>query len=281
MGLTMEQQKAVASQMAKRYRQASKKKKGQIIEQYMGLTACTRHHAAWRLRCWGTTVWDRHDGRLVKIVVGQRRRRRHTRRVYDRQTVAALTKLWRHFGYLCGKRLAATLRLWLWLPNYERLGRTQSPQDRAHPRDPREAAAHQPATIDRLLRAEKHMELSRFGGQVISAVRDSGRETHSRCPRPARHLPLSRQQLPLQPPQPRPHEIDKQPTMDPISRPDPCDDDVRGNLRWIFTSTCVAAAPLVTGGATGIGRAISEAFIDNGAAGPRSATAPAPSPLRS
>jgi hypothetical protein len=38
MGLTMEQQKAFASQMAKRYRQASKKKKGQIIEQYMGLT---------------------------------------------------------------------------------------------------------------------------------------------------------------------------------------------------------------------------------------------------
>ena len=38
MGLTMKQQKAFASQMAKRYRQASKKKKGQIIEQYMGLT---------------------------------------------------------------------------------------------------------------------------------------------------------------------------------------------------------------------------------------------------
>ena len=77
MGLTMEQQKVVASQMARRYRQASKKKKGQIIEEYMGLTGCTRHHAAWLLRCWGTTVWDRHDGQLVKIVVGQRRRRRH------------------------------------------------------------------------------------------------------------------------------------------------------------------------------------------------------------
>ena len=31
MGLTMEQQKVVASQMARRYRQASEKKKGQII----------------------------------------------------------------------------------------------------------------------------------------------------------------------------------------------------------------------------------------------------------
>ena len=82
MGLTMEQQKAVASQIARRYRQASKKKKGQIIEEYMGLTGCTRHHAAWLLRCWGTTVWDRHDGQLVKIVVGQRRRRQLPNRFF-------------------------------------------------------------------------------------------------------------------------------------------------------------------------------------------------------
>ena len=50
-------------------------------------------------------------------MVGQRRSRRRTARVYDQQTVAALSKLWRHFGHLCGKRLAATLRLWL--PHHE------------------------------------------------------------------------------------------------------------------------------------------------------------------
>ena len=71
----------------------------------------------WLLRCWGTTVWDRRAGRPVKIVVGQRRSRRRTARVYDHQAVAALTKLWHHFSYLGGKRLAATLRLWL--PHYE------------------------------------------------------------------------------------------------------------------------------------------------------------------
>ncbi len=37
-------------------------------------------------------------------------------------------------------------------------------------------------------------------------------------------------------------------------------------MRWTCTSTCAGAAALVTGGATGIGRAISEVFIDNGAA---------------
>lgn len=64
----------------------------------MGLAGCAHHHAAWLLECWGTTVWDRQNGRAVKIVVGRRRRRRHSRRIYDAQTVAALTKLWRHFG---------------------------------------------------------------------------------------------------------------------------------------------------------------------------------------
>ena len=105
MGLTMEQRKAVASEMGTRYRQASKKQKGQIIEGYMGLTGCARHHVGWLVACWGTRVWDRHDGQLVKIVVGQRGRWRHTRRVYEVQTVAALTKLWRHFGYLCRQAL--------------------------------------------------------------------------------------------------------------------------------------------------------------------------------
>ena len=57
MGLTMDQQKGVAGEMAKRYRQASKKKKGQLIEEYQELTGCTGHHAAWALRCWGTAVW--------------------------------------------------------------------------------------------------------------------------------------------------------------------------------------------------------------------------------
>ena len=75
----------------------------------MELTGCTRHHAAWLLRCWGTSVWDQRGGRPVKIVVGQRRARRRTPRVYDQEVIAALIKLWHHFGYLCGKRLAATL----------------------------------------------------------------------------------------------------------------------------------------------------------------------------
>ena len=67
MGLTMDQQIGVAREMAKRYRRASKKKKGQLIEEYMELTGCTRHHAAWLPRCWGTTVWDQRASWWVPI----------------------------------------------------------------------------------------------------------------------------------------------------------------------------------------------------------------------
>ena len=69
MGLTMEMRKGFARETAKRYRQGSKKKKGQLIEEYMELAGCTRHHAAWMLRCWGIKVWEQRAGRPVKIVV--------------------------------------------------------------------------------------------------------------------------------------------------------------------------------------------------------------------
>ena len=90
MGLDMGHRKGYAAEMAKRYRKASKQKKGQLIKEYVELTKCSRHYAAWLLRCWGTTVWTRHQGRPVKIVVGQRRARRRTPRVYDQEVVAAL-----------------------------------------------------------------------------------------------------------------------------------------------------------------------------------------------
>ena len=153
MGLTMEMRKGFAREKAKRYRQGSKKKKGQLIEEYMELVGCTRHHAAWTLRCWGITVWEQRAGRPVKIVVGQRRSRQRTARIYDQQTVAALTKLWRHFGYLCGKRLAATLRLWL--PHYEGWNARSKRKIALTPEVRAKLLRISPATIDRLLRAEK------------------------------------------------------------------------------------------------------------------------------
>ena len=67
-------------------------------------------HAGWLLRMWGKMVFERRDGELVRLVVGQRRPRRRSPRLYDQQVVAALTKVWYLFACLCGKRLVAVLR---------------------------------------------------------------------------------------------------------------------------------------------------------------------------
>ena len=149
MGLTMGQRKTVTREMANRYRRASKRQKAAMLDAFVDLHGCTRHHAGWLLRMWGKTVFERRDGELIKIVVGQRRPRRRSRRVYDEQVRAALTKVWYLFGCRCGKRLVAILRTQV--PVLEKFG------ELAVDPDTRRKLTHiSAATIDRLLRTEKH-----------------------------------------------------------------------------------------------------------------------------
>ena len=110
MGLKMTHRKAVTSEAAKRYRTAGKKQKSRILDEHVALTGRNRSYLSWLLRCWGTTVVERRGGEVVRIVVGQRQKRRRSPRVYDEQVVAALKKVWYLFGCLCGKRLVAVLR---------------------------------------------------------------------------------------------------------------------------------------------------------------------------
>ena len=148
MGLTMGQRKAVTREMANRYRRASKRQKAAMLDEFVELHGCTRHHAGWLLRMWGKTVFERRDGELVKIVVGQRRPRRQSRRIYDEQVLAALRKIWYLFGCLCGKRLVAVLRTQL--PVLEKFGELAVDPDTR-----RKLTSISAATIDRLLRTEK------------------------------------------------------------------------------------------------------------------------------
>ena len=95
MGLTMGQRKALTKQMADRYRRASKRQKTAMLDEFVELHGCTRHHAGWVLRMWGKTVFERRDGELVKIVVPAAAA--PGPRLYDEQVVAAL-KVWYLFG---------------------------------------------------------------------------------------------------------------------------------------------------------------------------------------
>ena len=148
MGLTMDQRKALTREMADRYRRASKRQKTAMLDEFVELHGCTRHHAGWVLRMWGKTVFERRDGEVVKIVVGQRRRRRRGPRLYDEQVVAALRKVWYLFGCLCGKRLVAVLRAQV--PLLEKFGELDLDPDTRQKLQRISAA-----TIDRLLRTEK------------------------------------------------------------------------------------------------------------------------------
>ena len=154
MGLSMEQRKAVARETARRYRRATKAQKGSILDEYVELTGRTRNYSSWLLRNWGTEIYDWRDGDLVKIVVGRRRRRRQATPFYDRETRAALKKVWMQFGCMCGKRLVVVLRTML--PVLEKFGEIQL--------DPPVRAKLQQisaATIDRLLQDEKRKQALR------------------------------------------------------------------------------------------------------------------------
>ena len=148
MGLDMGQRKAVTRETAQEYRRASKKEKGAILDRVVKLMGCTRHHAGWLLRMWGKTVFERRNGVLVKYVVGRRRPRRSTPRIYDQQVARALKQIWYLFGCLCGKRLVAVLRHQL--PVLEKFGEiTLEPAVRA------KLQRISAATVDRLLQHEK------------------------------------------------------------------------------------------------------------------------------
>src|SRR5258706_1691017 len=107
MRLTMKQRQAVTKVTAKRYQQASKKEKKQILDEFCVTTGYDRCYAGWVLR---------HQGQRVQVTptlvlegdVAQRARRNKAR-LYDDAVAGALVQLWELLDYLCGKRLVAIL----------------------------------------------------------------------------------------------------------------------------------------------------------------------------
>lgn len=106
MGLTMNEKRSVAAQMAAGYQRARKKDKGVILGQFVELTGYVRRYGARLLREHGkksrvgpTTI----IGDVTKKPV------RNRQPVYDSQVVEALRKIWMIMDCICGKRLKAAL----------------------------------------------------------------------------------------------------------------------------------------------------------------------------
>jgi hypothetical protein len=103
----MKQRQAVTKVTAKRYQEADKREKKQMLDEFCRTTGYNRCYARWVLR---------HQGQ--RLVVGrgvvveadlQRRQKRIKARTYDEPVQRALVQIWELLDYLCGKRLVAIL----------------------------------------------------------------------------------------------------------------------------------------------------------------------------
>jgi len=98
--------KAITRELSERYKKATKKEKGVILNQFTALTGYNRAYASYLLTTHGKTM-KVAKGRVIKAdakIKAKRQRKRH----YD-SVKSILTKIWMIYSYPCGKRLKPIL----------------------------------------------------------------------------------------------------------------------------------------------------------------------------
>ena len=147
MGLTMSERKSLTRENARRYRRApDKKSKQKILDEFVANTGYHRKYAIGLLGSWGKKVLRHIEGKPVKIVIGQprKRRKRMGNSVYGKAVRKALELIWELFDYMCGKRLAVLIRM-----NIEMIA--AQPELDIDQQVKAKLIRISPATIDRLL----------------------------------------------------------------------------------------------------------------------------------
>jgi hypothetical protein len=99
----MRERKAVTRVLIERYRKASKKVKGRILDELIEVTGYSRCYGAYLLRRYGKRVRTGKITLVAQLPVQVKRRPRG--RTYDAAVVAVLKQLWQIMDYPCGKRL--------------------------------------------------------------------------------------------------------------------------------------------------------------------------------
>lgn len=107
MRLTMKARQEVTKATAGQYRGASKKEKGEILEQFIATTGYSRWYARLVLRHEGRRLQT--DKQTIVVVERKSRAKRKRARRYDEKVQTALVRLWRIMDYICGKRLQPSL----------------------------------------------------------------------------------------------------------------------------------------------------------------------------
>ena len=150
MGLSMKERHRVIAETAGRYRAASKKEKGHILNELTALTGYSRKYALHLLTWWGKKVQRVIDGTQLIIVIGSPRvrKKRTSKKKYSDALCASLIRIWASFDCMCGKRLAVFIR--------ENIASLALHAEYAISDSVRaELTTISPATIDRVLAKEK------------------------------------------------------------------------------------------------------------------------------
>ena len=159
MELDMHTRKKLSNTIAKRYRSASKKEKGRILEEFVASTGYNRDYAAHLLSNWGRSHYLSFEEEEIRLVAGRRQKcaKKHAGgrpSTYDEATIWSLRTIWEFLGYPCGKLLSPMIGCMIdSLAKDPEFGITDTVRDRL--------LCISAATIDRHLKAErKKLELS-------------------------------------------------------------------------------------------------------------------------
>lgn len=145
-GLSMTSRAEITTKYAKAFVKASKKNKGQILDQVVEVTGWSRDNARRRL----TSAAKRPPG-SGRSVAKRARKPRSPKYSYD--TLKVLQRVWAASGGQCGKYLAASMAVQL--DGLERHGELVIGRDRYSARVREELLAMSAASIDRYLRPAK------------------------------------------------------------------------------------------------------------------------------
>jgi hypothetical protein len=148
MGLTMKERRAVAGEMAARYKQTTKKDKGVILKQLIELTGYSRRYAARLLRQQGNQRGKKKQAGKITRTDKEMNVRRQRRPIYDQKVAEALTKIWMIMDCICGKRLKAAMADLI--PVLK-----QNMEIRLDPVSEQKLLEISASTIDRLLQSER------------------------------------------------------------------------------------------------------------------------------
>lgn len=146
--LTMKERKANIKILAPRYKQASKKEKKNILDEFVLNNGYTRSYASFVLRTYRIKCYVQKSNVVLLAEKNTQSKQKNHLIIYDATVKRYLVLLWRSLNYLCGKRMAPYLSEYI--DKLEQCG--ELTLDSTVKKKLKQISA---ATIDRLLKDEK------------------------------------------------------------------------------------------------------------------------------